>query len=182
MNHTVSCIAPPQGPFSPLYLLFHVSRYRPRMLNYHFLLICRQRAIFSTTLWIHTNLTSVPIDLIVYDGLLSAYVSNDVLTSPLLSQARITYSIIDGETINWGTRLTPVLSATSLLTLNLDMGYLHPGDHRYQTLVLYNRNPVSVSATIRSPNLPYVHFYPIFRAQLSNQTLSDLSLPNCKDK
>ena len=56
--------------------------------------------------------------------------------------------LVDGESINWGTRLTPVLSATSLLSLNLDMGYVHPNDHRYQTVVLYNRNPVSVEATI----------------------------------
>ena len=86
--------------------------------------------------------------------------------------------LVDGESINWGTRLTPVLSATSLLSLNLDMGYVHPNDHRYQTVVLYNRNPVSVEATIRSSNLPHVSFYPIFRAQLNNQTASEASLPN----
>lgn len=42
----------------------------------------RQRAVFSTTLWIHTNLTSIPVDLVIYDGQLSTYVSNNLLASP----------------------------------------------------------------------------------------------------
>ena len=140
---------------------------------------CRQRAVFSTTLWIHTNLTSIPVDIVIYDGQLSTYVSNNLLSSPYSLFESIMDRLIDGESINWGTRLTPVLSATSLLSLNLDMGYVHPNDHRYQTVVLYNRNPVSVEATIRSSNLPHVSFYPIFRAQLNNQTMSEASLPNC---
>lgn len=90
------------------------------------------------------------------------------------------YSEIDNTSINWGTKLQPVISySTSHLHVLLDMGYLHEHDHHYQTIVLYNRNPVEVQMTVFSSKVPNIHAFPIYRAQLVNQTVSSIGTPSC---
>ena len=90
------------------------------------------------------------------------------------------YSEIDNTSINWGTKLQPVIShSTSHLHVLLDMGYLHEHDHHYQTIVLYNRNPVEVQMTVFSSKVPNIHAFPIYRAQLVNQTISSIGTPSC---
>lgn len=59
------------------------------------------------------------------------------------------------------------------------MGYLHEHDHHYQTIVLYNRNPVEVQMTVFSSKVPNIHVFPIYRAQLVNQTISSFGTPSC---
>lgn len=77
----------------------------------------------------------------------------------------------------WGTRLQPIRSpvGSSDVYLNIDMGYFYPGEHHYQTLVLYNRNPVASHILINSPQVPGISLTPIYRALLANQTLTDMT-------
>lgn len=178
-NRSVACAAGARARFSPLFVLFQAARYRPRMWGCGAPASvgsarCSARRCGSTRTsprcrWTWWSTTGS-----------SRRTSRTTCWPRRRRWERLARRLVDGESINWGTRLAPVLSATSLLSLSLDMGYVHPDDHRYQTVVLYNRNPVSVEATIRSSSLPHVSFYPIFRAQLTNQTASEASLPNCR--
>ena len=86
-------------------------------------------------------------------------------------------SQFDREHILWGTRLQPIRSAVGSndVYLNVDMGYFYPNEHHYQTLVLYNRNPVASHIMINSPLVPGVSLTPIYRAILANQTLTDMT-------
>jgi hypothetical protein len=178
MNYTVSCIAQPNSDFSPFFFLFHLSRYRPR--RYSNLLVIRfsQKGIFATTVHIMTNITSFDIDLLVFDGLIASYLGNVILKSPYDMLIEVPNSSqLDHERVMWGTRLQPIRSAvgSSDVYLNIDMGYFYPKEHHYQTLVLYNRNPVASHILINSPQVPGISLTPIYRALLTNQTLTDNS-------
>lgn len=136
-----------------------------------------QKNLLSTTIHITTNITSFDVDLIVYDGLLASYISNVILESPSQCSSGVTSRQIDKEHMIWGTRLLPVRSdaGSNAVYMNVDMGYLHPGEHHYQTLVLYNRNPVTTSIQIHSPTVAGVSLRPIYRAILANQTLTNVT-------
>lgn len=143
-------------------------------------LMYRARSLFTSTVQITTTITSFDIDLIIHDGQLSAYVSNTILSSPLYLSLSLIYRDIDGNSINWGAKMQPVTSLSSnYYQIQLDMGYLHQHEHCYQTLILYNRNPVEVSTTVFSSKVPNILFYPIYRAQLVNQTSSYEGRPSC---
>lgn len=144
------------------------------------LFMYRARSLFTSTVHITTTITSFDIDLIIHDGQLSAYVSNTVLSSPFDSSVSLMYRDIDGNSINWGAKMQPVTSLSSnYYQIQLDMGYLHQQEHCYQTLILYNRNPVEITTTVFSSKVPNVLFYPIYRAQLVNQTSSYEGHPSC---
>lgn len=141
----------------------------------------RNRSVFTSTIQITTTIMDFSIDVVIYDGILSVYYSNTLLSSPFgLSSFLLISREIDNASINWGTKLQPVVSqSTSYLHVLLDMGYLHEHDHHYQTIVLYNRNPVEVQMTVFSSKVPNIHAFPIYRAQLTNQTISSVGTPSC---
>ena len=136
MNYTVTCTAAPHSAFSPFFFLFYVSRYRPSRWVKWRGVTGSQKNLLSTTIHITTNITSFDVDLIVYDGLLASYISNVILESPSRCSSGVTSRQIDKEHMIWGTRLLPVRSdaGSNAVYMNVDMGYLHPGEHHYQTL------------------------------------------------
>ena len=125
-----------------------------------------------------TNLTSFSVELVVYDGLISVSSSNTMIATSCGCVASLTCSAFQQDSISWGTRL-PVsfAGAYAVSTLTLDAGYLHPGEHHYQTVVLYNRNPVPVGFTLHSSLLPQVTLSPVYRSTLTNQTVSQAFSP-----
>lgn len=87
---------------------------------------------------------------------------------------RLPRRAVDGERVTWGHRLpAAVEQATALQQLSLQLGNLHPGDQTYQTFVLYNRNPVPVTASVSSARAPQVVVRPVFRALLQNRTSTE---------
>ena len=178
LTRSFSAFAPPKRPFSPLYFVFHVARFRSQLWVRGAGVTSRQRSVFSAVVAVTTNLTSFSVELVAYDGLLSVYSSSSVITTAWAPLAFLPRSSFQQDSINWDTRLpfsyTAAFSASSLL---LDMGFLHPGEHRYQTLVLYNRNPVPVAFTLHSPTLPQVAVTPVYRSTLTNQTATQAFTP-----
>ena len=178
LNRTFSAFAPPKRPFSPLYFIFHVSRFRSQQCARAVRVTRRQRSVFSAVIAITTNLTSFSVELVVYDGLLSVYSSSSIITTSFAPRPSLPRSSFQQDSINWGARVPfSYLAAFSTSSLLLDMGYLHPGEHHYQTIVLYNRNPVPVAFTLHSPTLPQVAITPVYRSTLTNQTTTQAFTP-----
>ena len=90
-------------------------------------------------------------------------------------------SVLETNQFMWGTQLQPILSqrGSNQIRAHLEMGYIHPNESHYQTVVLYNRNPVEIVMHVQSPTLPGVTFRPVYRAILANQTLTQSAQQTC---
>lgn len=96
---------------------------------------------------------------------------------PLHNHHILISSTLETDQFMWGTQMMPIRSqrGSNDIHFHLNMGYLHPDEQHYQTVVLYNRNPVAVTLHVRSPVLPGISFNPVYRAILTNQTLTQAS-------
>ena len=118
LTRSFSAFAPPKRPFSPLYFVFHVARFRSQLWVRGAGVTSRQRSVFSAVVAVTTNLTSFSVELVAYDGLLSVYSSSSVITTAWGPLAFLPRSSFQQDSINWGTRLpfsyTAAFSASSL--------------------------------------------------------------------